>query len=57
MKSFETAAAITKGYLVYLSADDKVSPSPGEDDATGHHTREKQQPKNISHEPYTCLDV
>ena len=33
--SFEAAAAITKGSPVYLSADLKVSPSPGGDDAIG----------------------
>jgi hypothetical protein len=35
IESFEAAAAITKGSPVYLSADDKVSPSPGGDDAIG----------------------
>jgi len=35
IETFEAAAAITKGYPVYLSADDKVSPSPGGDDAIG----------------------
>lgn len=33
--SFEAAVAITKGYPVYLTADMKVSPSPGGDDAVG----------------------
>ena len=37
--SFEAAADITKGYPVYLSADDKVSPSPGGDDAIGIATK------------------
>lgn len=35
VESFEAAAAITKGSPVYLSADDKVSTSPGGDDAFG----------------------
>jgi len=35
IETFEAAAAITKGSPVYLSADDKVSPSPGGDDAIG----------------------
>ncbi len=35
IESFEAAANITKGYPVYLSDDDKVSPSPGGDDAIG----------------------
>ncbi len=35
IESFEAAAAITKGSPVYLSADDKVSSSPGGDDAIG----------------------
>jgi len=34
-ESFEAAANITKGSPVYLSEDDKVSPSPGGDDAIG----------------------
>ncbi len=33
--SFEAEVEITKGSPVYLSADDKVSPSPGGDDAIG----------------------
>jgi hypothetical protein len=33
--SFEAAAQITKGSPVYLSANDKVSASPGGDDAIG----------------------
>jgi hypothetical protein len=33
--SFEAETAITKGYPVYLTADLKVSPSPGGDDAIG----------------------
>jgi len=37
--SFEAAAAITKGAPVYLSADDKVSPSPGGDEAIGIATK------------------
>jgi hypothetical protein len=37
--SFEAAADITKGSPVYLSADDKVSPSPGGDDAIGIATK------------------
>jgi hypothetical protein len=37
--SFEAAAEITKGSPVYLSADDKVSPSPGGDDAIGVATK------------------
>lgn len=39
IESFEAAAGITKGYPVYLSADDKVSPSPGGDDAIGIATK------------------
>lgn len=35
IEGFEASAAITKGYPVYLSADDKISPSPGGDDAIG----------------------
>jgi len=35
----EAAAAITKGYPVYLTADLKVSPSPGGDDAIGIATK------------------
>jgi hypothetical protein len=35
IESFEAEANITKGYPVYLSADDKVSPSPGGDNAIG----------------------
>ncbi len=35
IESFEAEAAVTKGSPVYLSADDKVSPSPGGDDAIG----------------------
>ncbi len=35
IESFEAAADITKGYPVYLSDDDKVSPSPGGDNAIG----------------------
>jgi hypothetical protein len=39
IESFEAAAGITKGSPVYLSADDKVSPSPGGDDAIGIATQ------------------
>ncbi|MDI9576519.1 MAG: DUF2190 family protein [Thermoproteota archaeon] len=39
VESFEAAAGITKGSPVYLSADDKVSPSPGGDDAIGIATK------------------
>jgi len=39
VESFEAAAGITKGSPVYLSADDKVSPSPGGDDAIGVATK------------------
>ena len=39
VESFEAAADITKGSPVYLSADDKVSPSPGGDDAIGIATK------------------
>jgi hypothetical protein len=39
IESFEAAADITKGSPVYLSADDKVSPSPGGDDAIGVATK------------------
>jgi hypothetical protein len=35
IESFEAAAGITKGSPVYLSADDKVSASPGGDDSIG----------------------
>ena len=35
IESFEAASAVTKGAPVYLSADDKVSVSPGGDDAIG----------------------
>jgi len=35
IESYEAEAAITKGSPVYLSADDKVSESPGGDDAIG----------------------
>ena len=35
IESFEAEAAITKGSPVYLSSDDKVSTSPGGDDAIG----------------------
>jgi hypothetical protein len=35
IESFEAEAAITKGSPVYLSSDDKVSPSPGGDMAIG----------------------
>ncbi len=39
IESFEAEAAITKGAPVYLSSDDKVSPSPGGDDAIGIATK------------------
>jgi hypothetical protein len=39
IESFEAAAGITKGSPVYLSADDRVSPSPGGDDAIGVATK------------------
>ena len=39
IETFEAEAAITKGDTVYLSADDKVSPSPGGDDAIGIATK------------------
>ena len=35
IESFEAEATITKGSPVYLSSDDKVSPSPGGDMAIG----------------------
>jgi hypothetical protein len=35
IESYEAEAAITKGSPVYLSSDDKVSPSPGGDMALG----------------------
>jgi hypothetical protein len=35
IESFEAEAAVTKGSPVYLSSDDKVSPSPGGDGAIG----------------------
>lgn len=39
IESFEAEAAITKGAPVYLSSDDKISPSPGGDDAIGIATK------------------
>jgi hypothetical protein len=39
IESFEAAVGITKGSPVYLSSDDKVSPSPGGDDAIGIATK------------------
>jgi hypothetical protein len=39
IESFEAAAEIAKGSPVYLSADDKVSPSPGGDDSIGIATK------------------
>jgi len=39
IESFEAAVGITQGSPVYLSADDKVSPSPGGDDAIGIATK------------------
>ena len=39
IESFEAAVGITKGSPVYLSADDKISPSPGGDDAIGIATK------------------
>jgi hypothetical protein len=39
IESFEAAADIAKGSPSYLSADDKVSPSPGGDDAIGIATK------------------
>ncbi|MGE5556270.1 MAG: capsid cement protein [Methanocella sp.] len=39
IESFEAEAAITKGSPVYLSSDDKVSPSPGGDMAIGVATK------------------
>jgi hypothetical protein len=39
VESHKAAANITKGYPVYLSADDQVSPSPGGDDAIGIATK------------------
>ena len=39
IESYEAAADITKGFPVYLSADDKVSSSPGGDDAIGIATK------------------
>ena len=39
IESFEAEAAITKGSPVYLSSDDKVSPSPGGDMALGVATK------------------
>ncbi len=39
IESFEAAVGVTKGSPVYLSADDKVSPSPGGDDAIGIATK------------------
>ncbi len=35
IESFEAAVDVTKGSPVYLSADDKISPSPGGDNAIG----------------------
>lgn len=42
IESFEAAADIAKGSPVYLSADDKVSPSPGGDDTIGVATKAAQ---------------
>jgi hypothetical protein len=39
IESFEAEVGITKGSPVYLSSDDKVSPSPGGDDAIGIATK------------------
>ncbi len=39
IESFEAEAAVTKGSPVYLSSDDKVSPSPGGDMAIGIATK------------------
>jgi hypothetical protein len=39
IESFEAEAAVTKGSPVYLSSDDKVSPSPGGDMAIGVATK------------------
>jgi hypothetical protein len=39
LESFEAAVGITKGSPVYLSADEKVSPSTGTDDAIGIATK------------------
>jgi hypothetical protein len=39
IESFEAEAPITKGSPVHLSADDKVSESPGGDDAVGIATK------------------
>jgi hypothetical protein len=39
IESFEAEAAITKGSPVYLTSDDKVSPSPGGDMAIGVATK------------------
>jgi hypothetical protein len=39
IESFEAEAQVTKGAPVYLSADDKVSPSPGGDEAIGIATK------------------
>jgi len=39
IESFEAEADIAKGSPVFLSADDKVSPSPGGDDAIGVATK------------------
>jgi len=35
IESYQAEAAVTKGSPVYLSSNDKVSPSPGGDDAIG----------------------
>lgn len=35
LESFEAAVDVEKGTAVYLSADDRVSPSPGGDEAVG----------------------
>jgi hypothetical protein len=39
IESFEAEVGITKGSPVYLSADEKVSPSTGNDDAIGVATK------------------
>ena len=41
IESFEAAVGITKGSPVYLSADDKVSPSPGGDDCHRHSNQNR----------------
>ena len=48
IESFEAEAAITKGSPVYLSSDDKVSPSPGGDMAHRHSRENSSHRRHVS---------